>query len=214
MKLLIVLLTFSLGATLAACGPSRAERNALATEIAAKIYATMTAQALVPTPTMTPTPSPTITQTPTPTVTPTKTPTPTPTLPPRRLNTGTFIKQAISLDGYGELKVENGTDLDAIVVFTTPEGETLFAVYIQAHDEFTVSGIPDGVYKLFFMMGEDWDEKRGQFTRKVRREVFEDSFPYTTTPTTATAWHVTLHPVVGGTAATEEVGEDEFPPLR
>ncbi len=222
------LLIIFLGIALMACGPSQAERNAMATEIAARIFATLTAQAPTSTPTYTPvptsTPTPTMPPTSTPsatpvlppTPTPTLTPTrrPTPTLPPRRLPTGTFIKQTVPLDGYGELEVENGTDLDAVVVFTTLADEPIFAVYIQAHSKFTISGIRDGTYKLFFMLGEDWDEARGRFTRRARYEVFEDEFPYTTTATTATVWSVTLHPVVGGTAATEQLDEGEFPPLR
>ncbi|MDH7475831.1 MAG: hypothetical protein QHJ74_17870, partial [Anaerolineae bacterium] len=74
--------------------------------------------------------------------------------------------------------------------------------------------IPDGGYKLFFALGEDWDDATGRFTRRVRYSVFEDTFSYVTTLTTATIWQVTLHPVVGGTAATEEVDPGEFPPTK
>ncbi|MGD9050078.1 MAG: LppX_LprAFG lipoprotein, partial [Anaerolineae bacterium] len=62
-----------LGLVVTACGPSQAELDAQATEIAAGIFATQTAEA----PTDTPAPTPTFT----PTSTPTVTPMPTPTLP-------------------------------------------------------------------------------------------------------------------------------------
>ncbi len=77
---------------LAACGPSPDQVNATATQIAANIFATQTAQA--PTATMTFTPSPTATSTPTLTPTPTSTSTPLPTATP----TPGLASVAITLD--------------------------------------------------------------------------------------------------------------------
>ncbi|MFZ5919243.1 MAG: hypothetical protein ACOYZ7_20115, partial [Chloroflexota bacterium] len=65
----VILLGSLLVLVLAACGPSQAELDAEATDIAASSFATQTAKA----PTHTPTP--TFTPTPTPTATPTHTPT-------------------------------------------------------------------------------------------------------------------------------------------
>lgn len=80
MSLAIISLLISV--ILSACGPSQAELDATATQVAANIFATQTAQAPTATPTFTPSPSPTATPTatPTPTSTPTITPTPTPRL--------------------------------------------------------------------------------------------------------------------------------------
>jgi len=118
------------------------------------------------------------------------------------------------LDGYGDLEIDNGTDLDCIAVLTTLADETVVSVYVQALSQVTITGIRDGVYKLFFMLGEDWDDAQGRFTRKTEYHVFEDTFPYTTTQTTATIWSVTLHPVVGGTAQTEEIDPNRFPRVK
>ena len=118
------------------------------------------------------------------------------------------------LDGYGELKIDNGLDLDAVAVLTTLKNEVIFSVYIQAHSQFTITGIRDGTYKLFFMLGKDWDGETARFTRKVSYQVFEDTFPYSTTATEATVWSVTLHRVVGGTAQTEYVDPKAFPPVK
>ena len=64
------------------CGPSQAEQDAQATQIAADMFATQTAQAptATPSPTVTATATATPTLTPTPTQTPTPSPTTTPTL--------------------------------------------------------------------------------------------------------------------------------------
>ena len=67
---------------LSACGPSEAEQAATATQVAANIFTTLTAQAPTATATHTPSPTSTATPTSTPTPTPTETPTPSPTPTP------------------------------------------------------------------------------------------------------------------------------------
>jgi pSer/pThr/pTyr-binding forkhead associated (FHA) protein len=169
---------------------------------------------LIPTATPTPTQTPLPTNTPTPTLTPTPTASPTATPLPRRLSNGTFIKEAVPRDGQGDLEIDNGQDLDAVAVMTTLADAPIFSVYVQARSKFKVEGIRDGTYKLFFMLGEDWDSATGRFTRKVHYEVFEDTLRYTTTSTTATIWRVTFHSVFGGTARTNDVDPSRFPPIK
>jgi hypothetical protein len=118
--------------------------------------------------------------------------------------------------GEGELTIENGLDLDAVAVLEVVKGFVVgdyIAVYIQSHDEFTITRITDGTYVLYFMLGEDWDSKLGEFTRRVSRSRFDDPFTFKTTLTQYTVWSVTLHPVAGGTGQTESVPEDQFPDL-
>ncbi len=79
---LLALLCLAMALSLLACTSAEEKRNAQATEIAAGIFATQTAQAPTITPTFTPSPTPTFTPTPTPTPTFTPTPTPTPTFTP------------------------------------------------------------------------------------------------------------------------------------
>jgi branched-chain amino acid transport system substrate-binding protein len=81
-KTFLVFLCLSTGVVLAACGPSQEELDAQATEIAANVFATQTAEAPTVTPTFTPSPPPTATPTSTPTETATATPSPTPTRTP------------------------------------------------------------------------------------------------------------------------------------
>ena len=119
-----------------------------------------------------------------------------------------------STNGEGELSVENGLDLDAVAILKQFDGDWKIAVYIQNHDSFTITGIPDSTYDLYFTLGEDWDSEQAKFTRQTSRSRFEELFPFATTATTYTIWSVTLHPVEGGAADTEPVPEDEFPDLK
>lgn len=119
-----------------------------------------------------------------------------------------YIKRISEGRGRGELKVENGTEKDAVLVLAAGE-QTLASAYVRAGASFTLDGIRDGEYVLYFATGEGWDGRT--FTEAVRRSRFEDTLPYKTTQTTYSAWTITLHPVVGGAATTESVDADEFP---
>jgi hypothetical protein len=133
------------------------------------------------------------------------------------LSTGSFINKSAFLSyGEGELTIENGLDLDAVAILKLAQGAgagNFIAVYIRSHDTFTLGRITDGTYTLYFMLGEDWDNELGEFTRRISRSRFEDPFTFKTTSTQYTVWSVTLHPVAGGTADTEPVPENEFPDL-
>jgi len=136
-------------------------------------------------------------------------------LPPRRLATGTIIREVGARNGQGQLQIENGLDEDAVAVLSQQEGSLLIAVYILNHSSYTITGIPDGTYDLYFAVGEDWDEQQAAFTRKRRLSRFDNPFPFTTaTDATFRGWSITLQPVAGGTASTENVPEDEFPDLQ
>ena len=86
-RLWIVVVLLGLSMLLVECGPSEAQLSEQATQVAAEIFETQTAQA--PTYTPTPTATATPTETPTPTATSTPTETPTPTNTPRPTATAT-----------------------------------------------------------------------------------------------------------------------------
>ena len=106
---LILLVIFLLGGILSACGPSQADMDATATQVAGSIFGTQTAQVPTVTLTLTPNPTPTVTLTPTPTVTstptltPTATDTPTPTIDPSILFSDDFSDIDSGWDRYSNL---------------------------------------------------------------------------------------------------------------
>ena len=89
-------------------------------------------------------------------------------------------------------------------------------MYIQAGDTFTVRGIPDGTYNLYYALGKDWVDGNKPFSILVEYSRFADKFKFEVVRTfwggeRYTIWTVTLHPIVGGTAETYEVKEEDFP---
>lgn len=135
---------------------------------------------------------------------------------PRRLLTGTFIVKKLS-GGRGELTIENGLSSDAIVVLSksTRPKVALMSVYIQSENTYTITGIPDGVYILYYSFGEDWDSNSKKFTVTPTHGRFKGELEFKTTTTAThidyTGYTATLHPVPGGTAKTEPVSEADFP---
>ena len=135
---------------------------------------------------------------------------------PRRLLTGTFLVKKLS-GGRGELIIENGLSSDAVVVLSksTRPKIALMSVYLHSENTYTITGIPDGVYILYYSFGEDWDSNSKKFTVTQTYGRFKEELEFKTTTTGThidyTGYAATLHPVPGGTAKTEHVSEADFP---
>ena len=180
------------------------------------------ALALIPTATSTPTRTPTFTPTATrtPTFTPTRTPTATSTptatatLLPRRLKTGTLIKDGGVRDAEGELGINSAPDSDVVVVVTTLDKNVIVSAYIQAGESFTITNLRDGAFALFFTEGEDWDSARGAFTRKARFWRFGEDLVFVNPPVGYRHWIITLKAASGGNVRAIPVNAEQFPDLK
>jgi len=110
-----------------------------------------------------------------------------------------------------------GNDHDAVAVLTYPNTNVYLAVYIQAGDSFTITGIQDGVYNLYFTLGRNWDESLGRFIKEKSFFRFERSLQFKTIWTyngyQYTRYELTLHPVREGNVVIDTVSERDFPVL-
>ena len=122
--------------------------------------------------------------------------------------TGIVLPNAGSA-GLGELTVNNDLGTGDGLAVLTRSGQPVLAAYVRNKERFTLTGISDGRYELYFSLGVDWDGRR--FTREPSYARFEEAFVFETTSTTYTTFDVTLYGVAGGTASTPSVPEDEFP---
>ena len=77
-----------------------------------------------------------------------------------------------------------------------------------------ITGIKDGSYIIYYTIGEDWDSDAEKFIGETEYKRFEDELYFETTGSTYTTYEATLHSVVGGTAGSEHLDEDEFPNLQ
>ena len=135
------------------------------------------------------------------------------------LNGKILSQNSYYLNGLGELKIKNGTSLDAIgKLVSMVSNKSVFTVYIKANSTYNISKVTDGNYKLFFNLGNDWDTDIKAFNVNSSYEVFEDDFNFTTAEyvegdyirTRYSTFEVTLNPVIGGHAETENVSAIEF----
>ncbi|MBI5358811.1 hypothetical protein HZB69_04270 [Candidatus Amesbacteria bacterium] len=136
----------------------------------------------------------------------------------RSLPNGTVIK-TINSNGLGRLRIDNGTDYHAIAKLKNNQNrQSVFTVYIQRSSSYTLGGISDGTYELFFHLGNDWDDEKSKFLVNPSYAKFRDDFVFSTTVTENfdsvrtrySEFQITLNPVVGGTAKTNTVSRQEF----
>lgn len=139
-------------------------------------------------------------------------PAPTP-LPERRLANGRLVDNQ-RRTGNGQLKVDNGTEHDAVVKLVQG-GSPVVSVYVGKGSETTVGKINDGSYELFYTSGIDWDGQLKTFTRSCLFERFEESVEFTTVRVEGginyTIQSIGLQPRIGGNARTTEVPAQSFP---
>lgn len=137
-----------------------------------------------------------------------------PTSTPTRIRTGKFLQDSAPRNGQGMLTIYNGQELDAVAVLIPLSGTPISSVYIRSKDDFTITGIVDGIYNFYFTVGEDWDDSSARFVNSTQFFRFEDPLSFETTRTLSTTFTVTLQPVFGGTAETAPVDAMEFPDLK
>jgi Skp family chaperone for outer membrane proteins len=88
-----------------------------------------------------------------------------------RLASGAVV-QPLSGYGKGELSLNNQMPSDVVIKLARPsDGWCVAAFYVRSKDSYTLTGIPDGNYSLYYATGYDYDQlardfKRGRSARK------------------------------------------------
>jgi hypothetical protein len=120
--------------------------------------------------------------------------------------------------GDARLTVKNGGTSDAIIcIYSVDNDRTIRNSYIRANSNFTISGIPQGNYKIRVFYGNDWNptvkndcggkgnfESNTSFSEFDRTEYFEDS------DKGFTASSITLYSVIGGNASSSSIDKSKF----
>ena len=131
----------------------------------------------------------------------------------RSLATGTFLRNT-DRSGNGRLTIENGGSGGAVVTLKR-NGARSLAVYLRKNGKYTVRGMRDGTYTVYFATGTDWDAKHKGFTAGCDYEKFDNPLKFTTKYGSSyveyTTYTISLYGVVGGTASTSGVPADKFP---
>jgi hypothetical protein len=124
-----------------------------------------------------------------------------------------LIGRYVSGSGRGELLIKNGTDGGRVVILTGLDKAPVMAAYIRRDGSYRMTGIPNGVYWLYFSKGEKWDDEEKVFTEQVRHQFIDETFEFISTATTYPVWTVTLYPVDEGNVRPIYVLPEQFPKL-
>jgi hypothetical protein len=130
-----------------------------------------------------------------------------------RPSNGTYVRDG-NRGGRAELAIDNGGSADAVVTLSEG-GKPAISVYVRKGRTYTVMDVSDGSYAVFFSGGSGWDGAARAFGRNCTFSRFEDQLKFRTTrDARGIYWQnfrITLQPVIGGTARTNDVDPDDFP---
>jgi hypothetical protein len=115
----------------------------------------------------------------------------------------------------GALTVSNGTGRDAHVKLIEPSSRVLVGSFlVKSNSSYTLEQIPDGTYRVLFVLGQGWNPNTQSFTKNKNFAKFDKSLAYVTTQLGNSirykAFKITLHTVVGGNTTTSGLSEAEF----
>lgn len=130
--------------------------------------------------------------------------------------------------GRGNLRIVNGTDLDAIVRLGeyAKHRRPLVSLYVKAGQEVAIHDIGEGAYRLAFSLGIDWDQATKEFRHDKAYTMFDEPFEFeetrevrevktdegleVQTTVSSTEAIATLHAVPDGHAKTSSIDRNTF----
>jgi hypothetical protein len=124
----------------------------------------------------------------------------------------TLVSQMMS---GGVLTVSNGTGREAYVKLVEQNSRALMAsFFVKSNSSFTQEQIPDGTYRVLFVLGNGWNSQTRSFAKDKSFAKFNQPLNFTTLQTSGgiqyRVFKITLHPVAGGQAKTSGVSQKEF----
>ncbi len=129
-----------------------------------------------------------------------------------RPDNGAILKRLAAFSGgKGKLTIQMGTGRDAIVkLVKSGSDQASIAVYIRSDSSTTVTGIPDGVYRVLYATGDAYNARKATFVLSLKAAEFDEPVTYTTTRTSYSTWSITLYAATDGNASTTPLPGDSF----
>jgi len=111
--------------------------------------------------------------------------------------TGVIFQRSGYFGGLGQLAIDNKVgNQDGVVILRASDDKTYVAwVYVRNGARYTLKGIRDGNYRLYFTIGTGWEAARWQFRIETSYERVTDPDPlsFSTTSSEYTTWTMTLY---------------------
>jgi hypothetical protein len=131
----------------------------------------------------------------------------------RRLQNGQFVRSG-NRAGRGTLAIQNSGESDVVVTLARSKRPAI-SVYVRKGKKYTVPGVADGTYTVYFTGGSDWDGSVRGFGRDCAFQRFDDKLKFQTTRTATqirwTSWRISLKRASDGNAPTSDVDPVDYP---
>jgi len=133
----------------------------------------------------------------------------------QRLANGFLLGDEERTEGYGILKIVNGTDDDAVLnLVASDSGQTIRSVYVRNHNRVSIRRLTPGTYRAYFALGMDWDDAEGSFVCDSGYKEFGRSLVLQErTDANGTEYselEITLHPVISGNVVSAPISKATF----
>jgi hypothetical protein len=116
--------------------------------------------------------------------------------------------------GPGQLKIENGTTSDGLVILEDSFSTPVLAIYVWQADQANFAGIADGEYSVYFATGRDWDGDDRHFITNPSLQKFDEPVSYAASSTTYSVSKITLPAVISADAKISAVADADFPEIK
>ncbi len=121
--------------------------------------------------------------------------------------------------GKGILRISNHQTADMVVILVDPDEpeKGLMAAYVHAENSYTMRGIRDGNYLIYYSSGENWDAHSKRFTYNTSYRRFEDIIDFETSYVNEGyyygTWEIKLGSAEDKGVPKVTVNYDQFPSL-
>lgn len=80
-----------------------------------------------------------------------------------RPETGAFITP-LNTGGLGELSITDADPMDAVAVLLGQNNQLIASVYIRSGESYDLKGIDDGMFYLYYKLGQNWSSSTMHFS--------------------------------------------------
>lgn len=130
-----------------------------------------------------------------------------------------FDKESLS-----KLTITNYSSKEAVVLLESANGIVIRNVYIKNNDQYCLTNIPEGYYRIKVMYGNSWNSEKNNginlpkggfmqnisFTKSKDNDLFNYSFENTYNGISYPTYSITLHKVKNGNMKVENISKEDY----
>ena len=113
-----------------------------------------------------------------------------------------------------QVKVDNGTDQDGVVIMVKTDNTVVVAFYVRTKEQFVLFGVPNGKVQVYFSTGKDWDGNKKKFLTGPTYNSLDSPLNFITTGDVGAQWNVSLVSGLGSPTPSSEITPDQFPVIK